>query len=167
MSALIYASWGQNERYTPLQLAQYAATLANKGKRMKPQFVDKVTTYDGVPVKTLEPVIMDQEQFPEQYWNAIFTGMQKVGKQGFEGFNYSVAAKTGTSTQTVGGKSVDNAVFIAFAPVEDPKLAVAIVIPEGGYGSWGAAPIARKMFDAYDKFYGLGAAPNPAIQISE
>jgi penicillin-binding protein 2 len=88
-------------------------------------------------------------------------GMELVGKSGFEGFPYRVATKTGTSTQSVAGREVDNAVFIAYAPADKPKLAVAVVVPEGGFGAYGAAPIARKIFDAYDRVIGLTGVPNP------
>jgi penicillin-binding protein 2 len=161
-SRMVYASWGQNEKYTTLQLAQYAATLANQGKRMKPLFVEQITTYDGKPIKTMEPEVLDETTFPKAYWDAVFKGMKEVFVTGFDNFPYTVARKTGTSTQSVGGKTVDNAVFIAFAPAEDPKLAVAVVIPEGGFGSWGAAPVARKIFDAYDLYYGLDGVPKVA-----
>jgi penicillin-binding protein 2 len=161
-SALVRASWGQQARYTTLQLAQYAAMLGNKGKRMKPQFVDKITTYDGELVKQTEPEVLNEVSFPNEDWNSIFQGMIKVHKEGFDGFPYVVAAKTGTSTQSVGGHDVSNAVFIAFAPLENPTLAVAVVVPEGGYGSWGAAPIARKIFQAYDEYIGLDGTPHPA-----
>lgn len=171
VSALVRGSWGQNEKYTTLQLAQYAATLANKGKRMKPLFVDEITTYDGQLIKKIEPEMLEETKFPAQYWDTIFKGMKDVRKQGFDDFPYTIATKTGTSTQAVpplkaGDPAlIDNAVFIAFAPIEDPKLAVAVVVPEGGYGSWGAAPIARTLFDGYDKYYGLGSAPNPNIKL--
>lgn len=158
-SALVRASWGQQAQYTTLQLAQYAATMANRGKRPKPQFVKEIRTYEGEVVKVLEPEFINEEVFPDEYWNAIFAGMKDVFKDGFEDFPYDVAAKTGTSTQQVSGGTVANAVFIAFAPLQKPKLAVAVVIPEGGYGSRGAAPIARKIFDAYDQVYGLTGTP--------
>jgi hypothetical protein len=58
-SALVYASWGQNEKVTTLQLAQYAAALANKGKRLKPIFVDKITTYDGETIGKPETEVLD------------------------------------------------------------------------------------------------------------
>ncbi|MCR8645300.1 penicillin-binding protein 2 [Paenibacillus sp. N1-5-1-14] len=160
-SRLIRASWGQNEKYTTLQLAQFAATLASKGKRMKPQFVDKITTVDGDLVKGFTPEMLNEAKFPNEYWKVIVDGMKLVRVQGFEGFPYSMASKTGTSTQTLRGKDVDNAVFIAFAPAENPKFAVAVVVPEGGYGAWNAAPIARKMFDAYDQQIGLTGTPKP------
>lgn len=161
-SALIYASWGQNEKTTTLQLAQYAATIANKGKRVKPIFVDKITSYDGDLIQKPETEVLDETKFPDEYWRAVYAGMAKVFVTGFDGVPYTFASKTGTSTQSVGGKDVDNAVFIAFAPIQNPKLAVAVVVPEGGYGSWGAAPIARKIFDAYDQVIGLDGVPKGA-----
>lgn len=162
LSALVRASWGQNQKYTTLQLAQYVATLASKGKRMKPQFVEKITTYEGETVQTFEPVVLDNTVFPDEYWDVLVKGMRDVNKHGFDGVNYTVATKTGTSTQTLNGKDVDNAVFIAYAPIEDPTLAIAVVVPEGGFGSYGAAPIARKMFDAYDQYIGLDGVPKGA-----
>lgn len=158
-SALVRASWGQQAQYTTLQLAQFVATMANRGKRPKPQFVKEIRTYEGDVVEVMEPEFLNEEEFPNEYWNAIFTGMKGVYKDGFDGFPYDVAAKTGTSTQAVSGGTVANAVFVAFAPLDKPKLAVAVVIPEGGYGSRGAAPIARKIFDAYDQVYGLTGTP--------
>lgn len=154
-AALVYASFGQGARYTTLQLAQYAATLASKGKRMKPQFVEKITAYDGTTVQEFEPEVLNTVEFPEEYWRVVEAGMLRVFKVGFEDFPYTIATKTGTSEMDVAGDTVENAVFIAYAPVEDPKLAVAVVVPEGGYGARGAAPIARAMFDAYDKAIGL------------
>jgi penicillin-binding protein 2 len=159
-SALVYASWGQNGKYTTLQLAQFAATLANKGTRMKPLFVNEIKTYEGELVKQVQPEVIEKSEFPDEYWNILYTGMKEVNKTGFEGVKYSVAAKTGTSTMQIGGMLIDNAVFIAFAPIENPQLAVAVVVPEGGFGSIGAAPIARKIFDAYFEQYGVdGSAP--------
>jgi penicillin-binding protein 2 len=160
-SALARASWGQLGRYTPLQLAQFAAMLGNRGKRMKPQFVDHIETNDGQLVSKTEPEVLNEVEFPKAYWDAVQSGMEQVNKSGFDGFPYTVATKTGTSTQSVKGKDVDNAVFIAYAPAQKPKLAIAVVVPEGGFGSYGAAPIARQIFDAYDRTVGLTGTPNP------
>lgn len=163
-SALIRASFGQQARYTVLQLAQYAATLANQGKRMKPQFVDQIVTSDGELVQGFKPEVLNTVDFPKAYWEEVKRGMKLVNvKDAFAGVNYSYASKTGTSEQSVGGKTVDNAVFIAYAPADNPVLAVAVVVPEGGFGAKGAAPIARKIFDAYDDEIGLNGVPrNPS-----
>lgn len=160
-SALIYASFGQQGKYTVLQLAQYASMLANRGKRYKPLFVDKITTYDQEQVRTIEPEILNEEKYPEAYWKVLEQGM-KSGVQGFDGVSYTFNRKTGTSEQDVAGRRVDNAVLIAYAPAEKPRLAVAVVVPEGGFGSWGAAPIARAIFDAYDQQIGLDGNPKGA-----
>lgn len=98
---------------------------------------------------------MNTIDLPDKYWDEIESGMRQVSVQGFEGFKYNFLRKTGTSQQQVGGKTIDNGVFIASAPAENPKLAVAVVIPEGGFGGWSAAPIARKIFEAYDEEIGL------------
>ncbi|CAN7582475.1 MULTISPECIES: peptidoglycan D,D-transpeptidase FtsI family protein [unclassified Paenibacillus] len=166
-SAMVYASWGQNEKTTTLQLAQYTATLASRGKRMKPQFVEEIRDYQGNLVKTIEPEVLDDssKEFSQADWNTIIHGM-KSGAQGIDELPFNVARKTGTSTQDVAGGRVENAVLIAFAPVENPKLAVAVVVPEGGFGRYGASPIAAKIFEAYDAAYGgvltkLGGGKRP------
>jgi len=158
-SALIYASFGQQGRYTALQLAQYAATLASHGKRMKPQFVDQIQDASGNVVQPYQPEVLNTIEFPDSYWNTIEKGMLQVPVQGFEGFPYDFFRKTGTSQQGVAGELLDNGVFIAYAPAEDPTLAVAVVVPQGGFGGWAAAPIARKIFDAYDEAIGLTGTP--------
>lgn len=161
-SALIRASFGQQAKYTTLQLAQYAAMLGNRGKRMQPQFVDKVVDQNGNLVQGFTPKVLNTVSFPKEYWDEIDEGMSKVSVQGFDGFKYSFLRKTGTSEQDVGDrKKVENSVFIALAPADDPVLAVAVVVPDGGFGAYGAAPIARKIFDAYDEYVGLDGTPHP------
>jgi len=160
LSALVRASWGQQAKYTTMQLAQFAAMLANRGERLKPQFVEKIVSADGEIVEQLEKVVLNKVDIRSEYWDIIHRGMLKVFRRGFEDFPYEVAAKTGTSTQQVyGGEMKDNAVFIAYAPADNPKLAVAVVVPEGGFGAYGAAPIARAIFDAYDREIGLTGVP--------
>ncbi|RED66330.1 peptidoglycan D,D-transpeptidase FtsI family protein [Cohnella lupini] len=159
-SALVYASFGQQAKYSTLQLAQYAATLASHGKRMKPQFVNEIKDTDGNLVQPYKSEVLNTIRFPDSYWKTIEDGMALVNVQGFDDFDYHFYRKTGTSQQDVGSrKKVENAVFIAYAPAEDPVLAVAVVVPDGGYGGYAAAPIARKIFDAYDSEIGLMGTP--------
>lgn len=157
-SALAYASFGQQGKYTTLQLAQYTAMLANEGKRLKPQIASKITDADGNVVKEFGAEILNTVDIDDAYWEEIKKGMNS-NVQGFENFPYDYARKTGTSQQSVGGELVENGVFITFAPRENPKLAIAVVIPEGKYGSNSAAPVARKIYDAYDKYIGLTGTP--------
>ncbi|MBP1975589.1 peptidoglycan D,D-transpeptidase FtsI family protein [Cohnella thailandensis] len=166
-SALVYASFGQQGRYTALQLAQYATTLASHGTRLKPQFVDRIEDADGNLVQPYQKEVLNTISYPDEYWDTIEAGMSQVKVQGFAGFPYDFYRKTGTSEQDVGGGRVENAVFIAYAPAEDPVLAVAVVVPEGGFGGWGAAPIARQIFDAYDEAVGLTGTPRKSATSSD
>ncbi|QYR24114.1 penicillin-binding protein 2 [Paenibacillus sp. sptzw28] len=163
-SALIRASFGQLGRYTTLQLAQYAATLASHGKRMKPQFVNQIEDSEGHVVSKFKPEVLNTITFPKAYWDEIEKGMANVSVPAFNDAPYKVLRKTGTSEQQVSTGIVDNAVFIAYAPAEDPVLAVAVVVPEGGFGANGAAPIARKIFDAYHQAVGLHGVPQNVIR---
>jgi cell division protein FtsI/penicillin-binding protein 2 len=163
LTRLVLASFGQQGRYTVMQLAQYTATLASRGKRMEPHLVSKITDEKGNIVQEIQPKVLNEVKFNETYWNTVIGGMEtKV--DAFAGFPYDFARKTGTSEQSYKGKNIDNGVFIAFAPRNNPKLAVAVVIPEGGFGAHSAAPVARKIFDAYDQEYGLDGVPKKNLQ---
>ncbi|NUU60832.1 peptidoglycan D,D-transpeptidase FtsI family protein [Paenibacillus agri] len=163
-AALVYASFGQQGSYTTLQLAQYATTLANEGQRIKPQLVSKITDAEGKTVTEFSREVLNEvTKFDKSFWQEIKKGMNsKVSA--FDGFPYDFARKTGTSQQLAKKELRDNGVFIAFAPRDKPKLAVAVVIPEGGFGSNSAAPVARKIFDAYDWEYGLNGVPKKNLQ---
>lgn len=158
LSRLAYASFGQQGKYTAMQLAQYTATLASRGKRMEPHLVNKITDANGNVVKEYKPKVLNEVKFNNAYWNEVIGGM-RTDVSAFDNFPYDFARKTGTSEQDYKGRLIDNGVFIAFAPRENPKLAVAVVIPEGGFGAHSAAPVARKIFDAYDQEYGLDGVP--------
>ncbi|WP_210089292.1 peptidoglycan D,D-transpeptidase FtsI family protein [Paenibacillus turicensis] len=164
LSRLVYASFGQQGKYTALQLAQYTATLANHGKRMQPHLMKKITDSEGNIIEEFKPRVLNEVKFNESYWKTVIGGMETNVNQAFAGFPYSFARKTGTSEQRANGKMRDNGVFIAFAPRENPKLAVAVVIPEGGFGATSAAPVARKIFDAYDQEYGLDGVPKKGLK---
>lgn len=164
LSRLVYASFGQHGGYTTMQLAQYTATLASRGKRMQPHLVSKITDENGNIVKEFEPTVLNEVEFKDAYWDEVIKGMSTNVQNAFAGFPYDFARKTGTSEQWGAGANRDNGVFIAFAPRENPKLAVAVIIPEGGFGGWSAAPVARKIFDAYDQEYGLDGVPKKTLQ---
>ncbi|BFH60886.1 penicillin-binding protein 2 [Paenibacillus azoreducens] len=164
-AALVYASFGQGGKYTPLQLAQYTATLANDGERIKPQIVSKITDASGKVVKQSKREVLNKVKLDPSYWKLIRRGMNTKVDEAFAGFPYDFARKTGTSQQDAGRDGlIDNGVFIAYAPRNNPKLAVAVVIPEGGFGASSAAPVARKIFDAYDEVYGLDGVPKKQLQ---
>src|SRR5690606_36846775 len=111
-SALVQASFGQQGRYTTLQIAQYTTKLAKRGKRMKPQYVNEITDSHGNLIQGVEPDILSEMELPNEYWKEIETGMSLVGSQGFDGFEHSFRRKTGASEQEVAGRRAENAVFI-------------------------------------------------------
>lgn len=158
LTRLAFASFGQQGKYTTLQLAQYTTMLANKGKRIEPHLVKEIRDADGNVVKKIKPKVLNEVDFADAYWNEVHKGMV-TRVSSFEGFPYDYARKTGTSEQGTGPNKKENGVFIAFAPRDNPKLAIAVVVPEGGFGSVSASPIARKIFDAYDQVYGLDGTP--------
>jgi penicillin-binding protein 2 len=154
---------------TPLQLAQAAATVSMRGKRFAPRLVtamrDSVTgEVRKIPPREMPPVTVSK---PE-YWDAIIGGMVGVtndptgtARRSQAGAPYVMAGKTGTaqvfsvgqnqkySDKDVAERLKDHALFIAFAPAQDPKIAVAVMVENGKSGSGTAAPIARKVIDAY------------------
>ncbi|HZG79092.1 MAG TPA: penicillin-binding transpeptidase domain-containing protein [Paenibacillus sp.] len=167
-SAMVMASFGQQGRYTTLQLAQYTAMLANRGKRMKPNFVEKITDFEGNTIETIKPVVLNEETFDPKHWDVVHAGMKAVTKsntlqQWFARLPFEVSSKTGTSQQDTAAGTIDNSVFVAYAPADNPKLAVAVVVPWGGYGAWGAAPIAAKIFEAYHQYVGFDGKPAGAV----
>ncbi|MFT9846230.1 peptidoglycan D,D-transpeptidase FtsI family protein [Aneurinibacillus sp. REN35] len=182
VAAMVQASFGQQGRYTAMQLAQYMATMANRGVRMKPQIVDRITDNNGKVVRSFKPEILSVLQEPDSYWNTVHDGMARVtgptgtARSAFAGFPYRVAAKTGTSQQDIyvpdsvdfskkvnwrKYKEINNGVFVSFAPANNPKLAVAVIVPQGGYGGPSAGIIARSIYDIYDKYVGLGPTDKP------
>ncbi len=136
---------------TPLQMAMVAAAIANHGKLMVPHMISRVVNQDGQVVTTIKPSVYSQVMSAANA-NAETQMMTDVVEEGtgtaanLEGIK--VAGKTGTAT--IGGTPsapLDDAWFIGFAPVDNPKVAVAVVLPGivNGYGGQYAAPIAAQM----------------------
>lgn len=167
LGATVLASFGQAQRPTALQLAQFAATIANDGVRMQPQLVDKIVDSEGNVVQEIEPKVMSKaDDIKQEYFDVVQDGMELVTSSGgtarslFRNLPHKVAAKTGTSEQDipiydgdrfVRLKRVENSVMVAYYPADDPKVAVAAVVPEGGYGSRGAGPIVEKLLELYQR----------------
>ena len=144
---------------TPLQLARATATLANKGKVVTPFLVDKMVSAQGTrPGPTLPNVTL---QLNPDNVNKVIEGMVNVVHSAHgtaKGINtdidYQIAGKTGTAQvlgikqnakyneNAIDFKFRDHALFIAFAPATDPKIAIAVVVENGGHGGSVAAPIA-------------------------
>ncbi len=170
-SYLNQASWKQadtlniaigqgHNAYTPIQIANYIATLVNGGIRHKVSVVDKIETYDGEEIKynsnkndAYRIKIKDYS-----YLDEVKKGMGLVTTEGtarrvFKNFPVKVGGKTGTAQNEainpVTGEKYDSyAWFVGFAPYDDPEIAVAVVIFQGGHGGY-AAPVAKEVIAQY------------------
>jgi penicillin-binding protein 2 len=154
---------------TPLQLAQMAATIATRGKRYAPRLVKRIRDASTGETRELPPEPMPSIEVKDPaHWDMIIGGMIGVtndptgtARRSQAGAPYKIAGKTGTAQvfsvgqhekykeSEVDERLRDHALFVAFAPAEAPKLAVAVLVENGRSGSGTAAPIARAIFDAY------------------
>ena len=148
----LQASIGQSDHlFTPLQLANYVATLANGGTRYKLHLIKEIK--NGVDSKIIyknEPEIVDKIEIKPEHYNSIINGMKAVSETGtasnvFAGYPVNVGGKTGTASVPNG---TANALFVAVAPLEDPQIAIAIVVEHGGHGNY-VAPIAKNIISYY------------------
>lgn len=147
--------------FTPVQLANYCATIANGGTRYKVNIIDSIrSSKDGSIVEEFEPEVVEKIDINPSTMARIHSGMKNVVEEGsassiFEGYPIAVGGKTGT-TQL--GSGANNAIFIAFAPYDKPKIAIAIVLEHGERGT-NAGRVARDIFDKY--FFGSTATAQP------
>ena len=146
-STVISLAIGQGELgATPLQLANIEATIANRGFFYKPHLIKSIG--DRQVIKT-EYTLKNYVGVDPQYFEPVINGMQAVVEQGTAASSkipgIIMCGKTGTA-QTHGE---DHSVFVAFAPRENPKIAIAVVVENGGQGASWAAPIASFMVEKY------------------
>ena len=152
---------------TLLQLAKATALLAMRGQPHQPRLVRALVDPATGTVDERKPRSLPRIELQHQEnWEIIVDAMVAVTTGGTaslaaRGASYSIAGKTGTAQvfsvgqaekydeKEVAERLRDHAVFVAFAPAESPKLAVAVLVENGGFGSSAAAPIARAIFDAY------------------
>lgn len=169
--------------FTLLQLAHATATLANRGIIMTPHLVDKVEN----PV-TGESIKVDAEPtgkipLKDANLDVVIAGMTDVTRTGtarsvFQGAPYSVAGKTGTAQvisiaqddrwdeKKVSRKHLDHALFIAFAPARNPRIAMAVLVENGGFGARAAAPVAKELMDYWLTGENSLGLPPPKILLS-
>jgi peptidoglycan glycosyltransferase len=135
---------------TPLQMAMVAAAVANGGKLMVPHMTARVVNSDGVAIKTINPALFNQVMKPATA-QQLARMMTKVVEEGTgtaaQLGGISVAGKTGTASIGAPGSGLTQPWFIGFAPVDNPKIAVAVTIDQtqGGFGGSVAAPIAKNV----------------------
>lgn len=153
------ASIGQGiDAFTPVQLANYIATIANGGTRYNVHLVDKFLDADGKLIEQVKPEIAEKTGVKQSTLEAVRAGMTAVNEKGtaaaaFAGFSIPTAGKTGTATiandQDTFGRT-DTAVYVGFAPSDKPEIAVCVMLYDGGHGG-GAAYVARSMYESYFK----------------
>lgn len=153
---------------TPLQIVRMVASVVNGGQLLKPLFVDRVQIIGEEPVYTAQPEVISQLDFDAEVYEVIQDAMcdvtldpnggtahyifeQWYPYQAQYGFNVTVCGKTGTA-QTGGETTKPQAWFVAYAPMEDPEIAVAVVVENSCEGSEVAAPLARRIIEDY---YGM------------
>ena len=157
--------------YTPIQLAQAVSALANNGVIYRPHLVNYITNSKTGEKTLIEPEPLRTLPWKQQNIDFIKKAMVGVNKEGtgaraFAGAEYESGGKTGTAqlfslkgADYKSGKLKqelrDHALFIAFAPADHPKIALAVLVENGGFGAQSAAPIARMVID----YYLLGKSP--------
>lgn len=160
--------------FTPLQLANYVATLASGGTRYKISIVDKITSPTGDMLHEFKPEVVDTLDIPENYLQAVKEGMRMVNTYANNGLAYecfgnfpiAVCGKTGTadfSTEEhyteIGRRPHGN--YISFAPMDSPKIAIFSTLYDGNKGSSGAT-VHKAIYEAYFKDELLKINPNYA-----
>ncbi|HEX2294444.1 MAG TPA: penicillin-binding transpeptidase domain-containing protein [Actinomycetota bacterium] len=137
---LMWGSIGQAQVLaTPLQMATVAATIANGGERMEPR-ISRAVEPEGERVVSKKTAATMRRLMENVVESGTGTGARIAGVR--------VAGKTGTAEVDVDGKRMNHAWFVAFAPADDPELAVAVVSELGGVGGQVAAPLARAILQA-------------------
>lgn len=149
--------------FTPLQIANYVATLANGGVRNKVMLVDKITSPTGAIIQEFKPEVVDTLDIPTEYLQAIKEGMRRVNTsidngmayKSFANFPIAVVGKTGTADfaddeiyKEQGRKAYGN--YISFAPMDNPQIAIFSTLYDGNKGSDGA-PVHKAIYEAFFK----------------
>lgn len=168
--SLVNASIGQGANmFSPLQLVSYISTLANGGTRYKLHLVDKITDNDGKVVQEFKPEVLNTVTISKSTEKAVKEGMEAVnseqegtGSSTFLSFPIPTAGKTGTADFSTTQREVGRdpyATYVSYAPADDPEIAVAAVVFDGGHGS-SIAPTVKAVYEAYFKDRLLQNNPN-------
>jgi len=150
---------------TPLQLAVMSARIASRGKMLQPQLVKAINDVPTAPIELAPPM-----EIKNDIWDYVHRAMRDVvhsprgtARGISNGLDYEIAGKTGTAqvisisaeeeydSSKIDKRQWDHALFIAFAPADDPQIAVGLIVENGEHGSSAAAPIARLVIDEYMK----------------
>ena len=162
-------AFGQFDNYTPLQSAQYAATVANNGKRVAPHLVEGIYANDkngglGDLIEKKETKVLNQVNISEENMKLIKEGFYQVvhGGSGFttgrtisQGESVPISAKTGTAETFVNnGQQAINTNVVAYAPSDNPKIAVAVVFPHNtNLSSTVSHSVTRDIINLYNQLH--------------
>ena len=137
-----------NHNYTTVGLARYVATVANRGTCYNLSLLDRVTDHAGNLLEDFTPEVRNTIEMPTSYWDAIHEGMQGVteNKAYFRELSIDTAGKTGTAEIT--SLVPNHALFIGFAPYENPEISLAVRIGNG-YSSDYASQVGCKVIEYY------------------
>ena len=153
----IQAAIGQSDtKVTPIQLARYCAALANSGSVYNCSVLKSISSYDySDSIFERTPTVVNSINIEPGIWALIHEGMYNVANEpggtaysSFAGYEPTVCAKTGTTETT---STTPDAVFICYAPADDPEIAVAVVVEKGSHGS-SLAPVAKQVLNYYFDF---------------
>ena len=153
---------------TPIQLSQSVNTLVNRGERIIPQiirgFMHEDSSVEIIPLKTLRPIEIKNQHNVDIVLNAmhdVVHGKEGGARHTFADASYQSAGKTGTAqlfsvgqdekydAEKIDERLRDNAMYVGFAPFENPEISVTVVLENAGGGSKNAAPVAKKIMDFY------------------
>jgi penicillin-binding protein 2 len=152
---------------TPLQLAAATAAMANRGRYIVPRMVKATRAGVGKPLVPAEPEVRQIAADDPRHWQVAIDAMTAVVESArgtarrIRSDDYRIAGKTGTAQVFTVGQNEsyneaevaermrDHALFVAFAPVEEPRIAISVIVENGGHGGSVAAPIARAVMDSY------------------
>lgn len=162
-------TFGQFDNYTPMQLAQYVATIANDGVRVAPRIVEGIYGNNdkgglGDLIQQLQPTEMNKVNISESDMAILHQGFYQVshgtnplttGRAFSDGATVSISGKTGTGeTYVAGGQDASNTNAVAYAPTENPQIAVAVVFPHNTNLTKNVGPaIARDIINLYNQHH--------------
>lgn len=140
-----------NNNYTTVGIARYVTTVANSGTCYNLSLLDKVTDYNGNLIEDFTPTVRNTVDVPDSTWNAIHRGMRRVveDKAYYQGMGVNVAGKTGTAQEN--RNRPNHALFVSYAPYENPEISVTTRIAFG-YAAEYAAELTQ---DVYKYYYNL------------
>lgn len=147
---VLQASIGQSDNlFTPLQLANYIATVVNGGTRYEAHLLYKIKDYSSGEMKEVHPTAVETLSIRPENYKAIMEGMRSVTEDGtasevFKDFPIAVGGKTGTAEVP----GTNNGLFVAFAPYDNPQIAISVVVEHGAHGN-SIAPAARDVIAEY------------------